>query len=322
MSRAHPPAPALDPLAAVLGSLRLVAAECARIELAQPWAVEVPPIPSAQLHFLTEGELWIEPEGQARQVLTAGAAWLVSSCSGYRLGAGPPIPAISLAEAQLRGQSSGYTRQVGGAGPRATLLCVQCDLGPRVVDPLAGALPACTVSHEVPPTLSGLVRILDQIMLRGGEGSSILALRVAEVCLLDFLRHWLDDPGRAAEPGWLAALQHPGLSRALGAMMASPEAPHDLDSLARLSAMSRSSFASRFHQRVGLPPMTWLRRWRLQRAGQLLLDGETVERAACSVGFASTSAFSRAFLRLTGSRPGAWSRHVLGASVEARGRPG
>lgn len=294
-----------DPLSAVLGVVRLRAAQCARVLLGEPWAVTVPPVRRTQLHFLVEGSVWFRDGEGERRVLHAGAAWLVPTGSGYALGAGRGVAPKPL-EAMLRGARPGYTRRAGGRGRTATLVCVECDLGPPAVDPLAGAWPPSIIVGEPGAMLSSLVALLDQAMAKGGPASPVLALRLAELSFLEFLRAWLLGQGTDAAAGWLAALRHPGLSRALGAMMDTPAHAHDLESLARISGMSRSTFAERFRAEVGVSPMAWLRGWRMKLAAQELLDGHTVEEAASVAGFASTSAFSRAFARDLGCRPGVW----------------
>jgi AraC-like DNA-binding protein len=73
--------------------------------------------------------------------------------------------------------------------------------------------------------------------------------------------------------------------------------------------MSRSSFADRFTAYVGVPPMTYLARWRLQVAARMLQGGSrNVAQAAAGVGYQSGSAFNRAFKREAGLAPGIWRR--------------
>lgn len=301
-----------DPLSAVLEVIRLRRSECARVVLGEPWAVAVPPVRRTQLHFLVDGSVWFQGCTGGRHELRAGAAWLVPTGSGYSLGAGlgaEPRPLSTM----MRGGRPGYTRRAGGPGQTATLVCVECDLGPRVVDPLAGAGPSCIIAREAGPLLSSLVGLLDQAMAAGGPATRVLSLRLAELSFLEFMRCWLLGHGTNAAAGWLAALRDPGLSRALGAMMDAPASPHDLESLARASGMSRSAFAERFRSDVGVTPIAWLRGWRLKLAAQELLDGRTVEEAASLAGFASTSAFSRAFARDLGDRPGVWRARQMSA---------
>ena len=60
---------------------------------------------------------------------------------------------------------------------------------------------------------------------------------------------------------------------------------------------------------VGLPPMQYLARWRMQRAARLLADGDaTVGAVAFEVGYGSEAAFSRSFKRTVGVSPTEWRR--------------
>ena len=77
--------------------------------------------------------------------------------------------------------------------------------------------------------------------------------------------------------------------------------------LARQSGLSRSSFAERFTEFVGTPPMQYLQRWRLQMAASKLLDGATsIAVVAAQTGYESEAAFSRAFKRVLGEPPAEW----------------
>jgi len=65
--------------------------------------------------------------------------------------------------------------------------------------------------------------------------------------------------------------------------------------------VSRSSFADRFTAYVGIPPMHYLGRWRLQLAARLLKTRSvSVSQAAAVVGYQSEAAFNRAFKRAMG----------------------
>lgn len=127
-------------------------------------------------------------------------------------------------------------------------------------------------------------------------GSEALARALMSQCLVYLLRRLgpeADDP----PPPWLAALDDPALASALDAMLERPEAPHTVESLASAATMSRSVFASRFHEAFGQTPLSALHEVRMQRAAQLLRGDRRVPVAevARKVGFRSRSRFSEAF---------------------------
>ena len=74
-----------------------------------------------------------------------------------------------------------------------------------------------------------------------------------------------------AEPtGWLVGLCDPLVGRALALLHERPARPWTLPRLAKEVGSSRSTLAERFTQFVGLSPMRYLGRWRLQLAARPL----------------------------------------------------
>ncbi len=77
--------------------------------------------------------------------------------------------------------------------------------------------------------------------------------------------------------------------------------------LAALSAEARMSqyhFARLFKQSTGLPPHKFVVRRRIERACELLIEGQlSIDAVARAVGFRTRSHFSMMFHRLTGSPP-------------------
>ncbi|MFF2790066.1 helix-turn-helix transcriptional regulator [Streptomyces sp. NPDC058049] len=75
--------------------------------------------------------------------------------------------------------------------------------------------------------------------------------------------------------------------------------------LAEEAGVSRATFARRFGELVGRPPMAYLTDWRLALAADLLVRTEdTVESIAHQVGYRSAFGLSAAFQRVHGTRPG------------------
>jgi AraC-like DNA-binding protein len=71
--------------------------------------------------------------------------------------------------------------------------------------------------------------------------------------------------------------------------------------------MSRSSFAARFRDAAGTPPLAYLIAWRMLLAKRALSSGDTrVGALAFTLGYSSESAFSAAFKRHVGVSPAAF----------------
>jgi transcriptional regulator GlxA family with amidase domain len=134
--------------------------------------------------------------------------------------------------------------------------------------------------------------------------SEMLANRLAEMLFVELIRAAMkaqDVGGQAL--GWLGALSHPRLGRALKALHAESARTWTVAQLADVAHMSRSSFAASFKQAVGVTPLAYLTRWRLEHAAHALRGRATVAVAASDAGFSSESAFGHAFRRVFGRSP-------------------
>ena len=140
-------------------------------------------------------------------------------------------------------------------------------------------------------------------------GSQDILGRLSELLFVEAVRDHIEQlPAKAT--GWLAALRDPSLARAMSGLHTLPAHPWTAEELAKEACLSRSAFAERFTNTVGLPPMSYLTRWRMLLAGQRLRESsDTIAQVAASIGYESESTFSRAFTREMGVPPGAWRKN-------------
>lgn len=133
----------------------------------------------------------------------------------------------------------------------------------------------------------------------GGPG--VVADRLLDWLTVCGLRTWFD---REHGTGWLAALADDVAGPALRAMHDAPERQWTLTSLARAAGVSRTTLATRFAAKVGMPPLTYLTDWRMAVAADLLASSTvTVGAVARQVGYADAFGFSAAFKRVHGISP-------------------
>ncbi|MHC2625432.1 AraC-like DNA-binding protein [Bradyrhizobium huanghuaihaiense] len=92
----------------------------------------------------------------------------------------------------------------------------------------------------------------------------------------------------------------------------STDTPWTLEAMAALVGMSPDRFCKRFRAATGFPPHRWLMLQRIERAKQLLGDGNlTLTDIAYACGYASSAHFSTSFGRATGTTPSEYRRlHV------------
>lgn len=107
--------------------------------------------------------------------------------------------------------------------------------------------------------------------------------------------------------GLLALARHPRLSEAALRVLESPGEPWGIQDIADLSHMSRSSVIRAFYAVAGVSPAEFVLGVRIAASSQMLIDSRSsVASIAEAVGYASESAFQRAFKRKTGLTPAAW----------------
>lgn len=179
------------------------------------------------------------------------------------------------------------------------------DLNPAGRALLLQALPPVGHIRASAATATNLQGSLDRLFdeVTGNRIGSAFAIRqYGQLLLLEILRAYV---GQAQlPPGWLRALTDERLRPALTLMHTEPGRPWRLEELARAAAMSRTSFAERFRTVAGMPPLTYLNRWRMLLAQRALRDGDVrIGSLASDLGYASESAFSTAFKREVGVSP-------------------
>lgn len=155
---------------------------------------------------------------------------------------------------------------------------------------------------EAPP-LRWLVRQLLDEMTSGRAGAEFAADHLSQLMFVQVLRICLAE-AEGLPAGWLRGLADEQLAPALRLMHGEPDRPWRLEDLARAAAMSRTGFALRFREVVGVPPLTYLLGWRMSLAARSLRqDGAPVATLARSVGYSGESSFSNAFKRVMGVSP-------------------
>lgn len=192
-----------------------------------------------------------------------------------------------------------------GAG--ATLLCATISFEHGSANPLARVLP----DYMVVPLreLEPMRHTLDLLFSEAGDGRQgreVILDRLCDVLMIQVIRQEFDN-GRLS-PGMLAGMADRQLAPVLDAIHARAHEPWQLQSLARLACMSRTSFTEHFRNVVGVPPVEYLTDWRISVACQLLRKGLSVKVVSAQAGYGSPAAFTRAFTEQVGMSPRQWLR--------------
>jgi AraC-like DNA-binding protein len=323
----------MDVLTDVLETVRVVAACYGRLEATAPWGIRVREGEDAKFHVVLEGHARLVVDGVGEPIeLSAGDIVALPHGHAHSLLDDPsiasaqdvdpsvtPQPLEELLVCRPRGDNS--VLRVGGGGQASTIVSGRFRFEDRKNNPLLSVLPpVITLRGEMGKSVRWLEPTLKFIACEaqsGRPGSQTVIARLADVLFIQIVRgHLASLPVNGS--GWLGALADAQIGAVLGHIHQNPEQDWTVQSLASKVAMSRSAFASRFMRLVGEPPLSYVTRWRMQKAANMLRDGkQTLAAVAAQVGYDSEAAFSKAFKRAVGSAPGAYRRSLRVPSLEA-----
>lgn len=294
--------PPRDPLSDVLDILGARVTRRTRMEAAGRWALAFPAIDRLKFVAMLRGSQWIlRPDGDP-QLLSAGDVCLLGR-TAYVVASYPGVPPVD-GQAFYDGTGSDVARFGGddviAIGGTVTFAAADADF-------LLDMLPELMIVPRSAPASGAIATILDLIGKEADRdllGREIVSARLADVLLVEAIRAYIGQ----AEMGWLGALADPRLGRALRAIHGDVAEPWTVARLAGIAGMSRAAFSAEFTRRIGQPPLSYLRSWRLTIARAALgRHGVTVAEVARTVGYTSQSAFGHAFRRAFGVPPKAGS---------------
>ena len=317
-----------DTLSDVLEAVKLTGALFFLVDARTPWVAEAPEsshlapviLPRSQhvvsYHVISQGSCWCESPGQASMrletgdvlVVPRGHPYQIASACGLRTGWSLD-EALGWFRAMACGQLPFVVTEGGGGPERLQLVCGFLGCDPLPFNPVLTTLPALLkvrVRGDSGNRLKALLEFAIAEASRANPGSRTVLLRIAELVFVEVLRSYLTS---ASDEGasWLSGLRDPIVGRALSQLHAQPAHDWTLPELARGAGASRSVLAERFTYFVGVPPMLYLTRWRMQLAASRLAAGAgPVSAVAAEVGYESEAAFSRAFKKVTGVTPASW----------------
>jgi AraC-like DNA-binding protein len=328
----------VDVLSDVLSAVRLTGAVYFDINARAPWVAETPPMtrigPNVMpgfervisFHVMLEGTCWAQLSDRSEPPV------LLESGSGVLFVRGDPHSMSSQQGQGTEPDLSMYYKpkdktlpfvfnEFGGDGEPAHFVCGYLGCDERPFNPILDALPRILRVVSTPGSgnlIGDLIRVALQEKERPRAGGESLLAKLSELMFVQAVRQHIETlPPEAT--GWLAGLRDPQIGTALQHMHGRPAAPWTLETLAHEVGLSRSVFADRFTNVMGVPAMHYLGNWRLQRAAHLLeRQSVSVAEAAASVGYESEAAFNRAFKRQVGMPPGGW-RKARAAGI--RGAP-
>jgi AraC family transcriptional regulator, alkane utilization regulator len=315
----------MDVLSDVLRTIRLEGALFLNGDMHAPWCFKVPPgahiaqvlKPGAQrlaiCHLVLQGQCWAQTEGGEPVRVEAGEAIVVPQGHPHVVGSALHQAAVDIDHVVSPRVPAMERIRYGGDGETTVLVCSWFAYEGDAPNPMMSNLPSLFTTslrrRAAGPWIEQSIEFVLGDAASRSPGSEMVAAKVAEVLFAEVLRGYIEATP-AHNPGWLAGLRDPQVSRCLALMHGEPARAWTVESLAGEVHVSRSVLAEKFTDLVGAPPMQYLTRWRMiVAAGMLRNEQACLARVAEDVGYESEAAFNRAFKREYGVAPGHWRQN-------------
>jgi AraC-like DNA-binding protein len=314
----------MDAVAGLLDGPRARGAFLLRSSMDPPWSLRIEDEAPLTIVALVRGEAWIVPDDAPPDQLGEGDVAVIRGPDPYTVADDPataPQAVIHPGQRCTTPEGEDLTKTMdffgvrtwGNAPDGATVMLTGTyELEGEVSRRLLRALPMRLVVRGADWD-QPLVPLLADEIVKDQPGQEAVLDRLLDLLLIAALRAWFARPDGAA-PGWYRAHADPIVGPALRMLHHNPAEPWTVARLAHATGVSRAALARRFNALVGEPPMTFLTRWRIALAADLLREpGATLAAVADEVGYASPFALSAAFKRVRGVSPQAYRARAAAA---------
>lgn len=261
------------------------------------WAIRFPVPTRIKFFAIVKGSCVVRLDGEKTWMrFDVGDVGLLSAGRAFVVASDPEAKPVDAMKLFAAGNAT------IGDGSEFSYLGGHVLLDPTSGDLLADVIPPWIHIGASSPHAAAFRVLLAQLVAERAQpmpGGELASAQLAQLLFIQILRAHHADAG-----GWLRALADPRVAPALRLMHGDPARDWHLDELAKASAMSRSTFAEHFKAAAGVAPLTYLTEWRMRLAGRALREEDkSIAEVARSLGYASESAFSNAFKRVTGTSP-------------------
>ncbi len=303
----------MDALTDILNTLRLSSSLYFRTELTSPWGIGVPAKKKvARFHIVIRGHCWLQVDDGDGEYMSSGDLVIVPHGASHELADTPAATIRPLAEVLDEVAYVGEGPLVyGGDGAGCCLVCGEFAFDDLGNHPLLKNLPK---KLHVPGDSSYNTQWLDSAIgfiaheaTKLEPGANAIIDRLSEIILIQVIRATLD--ASKEQIPFLSAFTDSRINKVLSAIHTDPANGWNVENLGKIVNMSRSSFSNHFTELVKMTPLQYVIFVRLQKASHLLTETPaTLVSVAESVGYQSEAAFSQAFKKQYGVRPGEFRR--------------
>jgi len=289
-----------DPLSEVIALLRPRAVFSRRYSGAGRWGIRYSAFGQPSFCAVLEGSCRLTVDGHIPLTLEAGDFVLLPATPAFSMTGFEPVR-LQHFDPNVTSKVLGDVRHgTRGGRPDVRWLGGWFAFDSPDTGLLVSLLPSLVHLRDI-ERLSTLVRLVGEEASERRACRDLVLTRLVEVLLIEALRA---TPSEGAPVGLLRGLADGRIAPAIRQMHSQLARAWTVAQLARMAAVSRSTFFERFTRTVGLAPMEYLLAWRMAVAKDLLRGDElAVGEVAERVGYGTASTFSTAFSRHVGVSP-------------------
>jgi len=308
----------MDVLAEVLQVMNLRSLVKFSMELTAPWGFETPSFgENAVFYIVKRGSCYLESQTLDKPVtLTGGDLVMLPRGGKHILRDKPDSPVHPLAECAKAciNHPAHQSFEYGGGGALTVLVAGQFIVQNEQMKSFLSSLPMLIhLQDKYGQNIETTLKWMAGETTSDNPGSKVVLSHLTDILFIQILRDFMsqhkDSKDCRSAAGWLRALADPNIGRAFELIHENLQHPWAVAELAERVNMSRTAFSTRFTQLSGIPPLSYLTRWRMIKAGEMLQQSNSsMYEIANSIGYESEAAFGKAFKREMGIAPGIYRK--------------
>jgi AraC-like DNA-binding protein len=292
----------------VLKTLRLSSKVFLHAKFCEQWVIDIEPLNlQVSFHVIAHGDCWLHtPSISTPTELHAGDLVICLRNTPHFVTHSAELPPDNLP----RNTPAGKEALEKALGEPTALICGQCEFLQYYWNPILEAMPNIMVfptADSAGSNLGSVINLMINEVESAGENSNAVIDRLSDILFIEAIRAYM-----------LAVMKDPRLSKTLTSFHKQPAKNWTVQTMSEEAGMSRSAFADKFKQMLGMSPMEYVMSWRMQQAYNTLTSGnESVMQIAEDCGYQSEAAFRKAFKKQFGIGPGTARRQAKEQHVSA-----
>jgi AraC-like DNA-binding protein len=184
--------------------------------------------------------------------------------------------------------------------------------------PFFKEIPDCLILRDEDVALDSPLYLTKQLLAteiqQSRPGSDSIRRHLMDLTFHYLLRRWIENYSHV-NGSWSLAFKDTQLLQAMSVIHGQYMKSWDIESLAQVAGVSRTTFSQKFKKVTGTTPANYLAHVRIERAADILRKSDqSLDAVAGHVGYTDPFSFSKAFKRLKGISPQEFRKQQIEAA--------